>query len=149
MAREVTRRVRSLYIDIPALRPGTVGAYALAIVAVGIATALRLAVDPYVAGVPFVTFLPAVIITALISGFRAGLLSVVLSTAAADFLVITPRLSFYIESRVDVVNLLLFLVLASFCVIIVSQMRDAIEREQAERVVRRSKERLQLALDAA
>jgi hypothetical protein len=38
----ITKRLPSLYVDIPALRPGTVGAYALAFVSVGIATALRL-----------------------------------------------------------------------------------------------------------
>jgi K+-sensing histidine kinase KdpD len=85
---------------------------------------------------------PAVIITVLISGFGAGHFCVVLSTVAADFFVIRPRLSFYVASPVDVADLLLFVVFASFCVVIVSQMRDAIEREQAERVLRESKERL-------
>jgi two-component system, sensor histidine kinase PdtaS len=136
------QRLRSFYINIPALRPGTPGGYALALVSVGVATVLRLAVDPYVSGVPFITFWPAVIITALISGLGAGLFCVVLSTAAANFFVITPRLSLYIESLVDAADLLLFVMLASFCVVIVSQMRDAIEREQAERVLRESKERL-------
>ena len=138
-----------LYINVPSLRPGTPGGYALAFVCAGVATVLRLAVDPYVSGVPFITFWPAVIITALTSGLAAGLFCVVLSTAAADFFVIAPRLSFYIENLVDAMDLLLFVVLASFCVIIVSRMREAIESEQAARVVRESKERVQLALDAA
>jgi PAS domain S-box-containing protein len=137
------------YINVPALRPGTPGGYVLAFVCAGVATVLRFAVDPYVIGVPFITFWPAVFITALISGFGAGLFCVALSTAAADFFVISPRLSFRIDSLADAADLVLFAVLASFCVIIVSQMRDAIEREQAERAVRATKERLQLALDAA
>jgi PAS domain S-box-containing protein len=143
------QRLRSLYINVPLLRPGTLGGYTLAVACVGVATVLRLAVDPYVEGVPFITFWPAVIITALISGFGSGLFCVVLSTAAAGFFVIPPRLSFYVESQVDVAELLLFVVLASFCVVIISQMRDALEREQAERALRQSKERLQFALDAA
>jgi PAS domain S-box-containing protein len=40
-------------------------------------------------------------------------------------------------------------VLACFCVIVITEMRNAIEREQAERALRESKERLQLALDTA
>src|SRR5215470_6672025 len=93
--REIIReRLPSLYIDIPALRPGTVGAYALAFVSVGVATALRLAVDPYVVGAQFVTFFPAIIITTLISGFGAGFFCAVLSTAAADFFMLEPRWSF-------------------------------------------------------
>jgi PAS domain S-box-containing protein len=143
------RRLPLIYIDVPALRPGTPGGYALAIVSVGFATALRLAIDPYVEGVPFITLWPAVIITALISGFGAGLFSVVLSAAAADFFVLSPRWSFRVESSADAVDLLLFALLAAFCVTIVSRMRLAIEREQAARALQAGEARLQLALDAA
>jgi PAS domain S-box-containing protein len=143
------RRLPLIYFNVPALRPGTRGGYALAVMSVGAGTVLRLAVDPYVTGVPFITFWPAVIVTALISGLGAGLFCVVLSTAAADFFELSPRLSLYVENPADVLDLLLYAVLASFCVVIVSQTRDAIEREQAERALRKSKERLQLALDAA
>jgi hypothetical protein len=71
-----------IYIDIPALRPGTAGAYAFAFVCAAFATALRLAIDNYVEGVPYVTFFPAVIIATLVSGFGAGLLCLLLSLAA-------------------------------------------------------------------
>ena len=98
--REIANRLASIYIDVPVLRPGTVGAYLLAFVSVGVATALRLAIDPYVEGVQFATFLPAVIITTLISGLGAGLLSVVLSVAAVAFFVLPPRLSSTLKSRV-------------------------------------------------
>ncbi len=67
------QRLTSVYFDIPALRPGTVGAYALAFLCAGLATALRIAIDPYVVGVQFIMFFPAVIIATLISGFGAGL----------------------------------------------------------------------------
>src|SRR5262249_5195089 len=69
MLKSFTKRLPSLYIDVPVLRPGTVGAYALAFASAGVATALRLVVDPYVVGAQFVTFFPAVVITTLISGF--------------------------------------------------------------------------------
>jgi hypothetical protein len=65
---EGMRRPPLIDIDIPALRPGTVGAYAFGLVLVGLATALRLAIDPYIVGVQYVTFFPVVIITTLISG---------------------------------------------------------------------------------
>jgi hypothetical protein len=57
------RRPASLYIDITALWPGTVGAYVVAVLAAGTATMVRMAIDPYVAGVEYITFFPAVIIT--------------------------------------------------------------------------------------
>jgi PAS domain S-box-containing protein len=142
--REITKRLRSLYIDVPALRPGTVGAYALALVAVAVATVLRLALDPFVVGVQFITFFPAIVITTVISGFGAGFFCAVLSTAAAAFFVLEPRWSFEVEGPEKVAELILFGPMASYLVIIIARMRFAIEREQVEA----SKERLQLALDA-
>jgi hypothetical protein len=57
--------------------------------------------------------------------------------------------SFYIEDPANVADLLLFGPLASYCVILIGRMRTAIEREQAERALRASKDRLQLCLNAA
>ena len=115
-------------MDIAALRPGTVGAYAFASVLVGVATALRLALDPYIVGVQYVTFFPAVIVTTLIGGLGAGLFSLVLSVGAAAFFVASPRLSFYIQNLSDLLTTLLF-VLLTFCnVILIAGMRFAIER---------------------
>jgi PAS domain S-box-containing protein len=141
----IAKRLRSLYIDVPTLRPGTVGAYALALVAVGVATALRIALDPYLVGVQFITFFPAIVITTVISGFGAGFFSAVLSTVAADFFVLSPRLSFYVDDPAEVADLLLFGPLAAYLVIVIARTRFAIEREQAEA----NKDRLQSALDAA
>jgi hypothetical protein len=75
-----------IHIAVPTLRPGTVGAYALAFVPVGVATALRVAIDSYVVGVQYITFAAAIMITTLIAGSAAGLFCVVLSAAAAWFL---------------------------------------------------------------
>jgi PAS domain S-box-containing protein len=148
--RRIVTRLASIYIDVPALRPGTIGAYALAFVSVGVATALGVALDPYFEGVPFVTFLPAVVITTFVSGFGAGFLAVVLSTVAIDYFLVAPRLSFYIESSADVSHPLQFVALLSFCVTLIATMRSAaIERERTERALRESKDRMQLALDAA
>jgi PAS domain S-box-containing protein len=121
------QRLESIYIDVPALRPGTIGAYALAFLCAGVATALRLAIDPYVVGVQYITFFPAVIITTLISGFRAGFFCIVLSAAAANFFLIAPRLSFYIEHPGEVVAILLFVLASLMNVIFVTGMRFAIE----------------------
>jgi PAS domain S-box-containing protein len=146
----ITMWLRSPYIDVPLLRPGTVGAYILAFVSVGIATSLAVVLDPYVEGIPFATFLPAVVVTAFISGLGAGLLAVVLSTVATDYFLLAPRLSFYIESPADISHLLQFAALLSLCVILIAKMRStAIEREQTELALRESKDRLQLALDSA
>ena len=50
-----TQRLPLIYINVPALRPGTVGAYAFAFLCAMIATALRIAIDPYIVGSTFMT----------------------------------------------------------------------------------------------
>jgi two-component sensor histidine kinase len=159
------RRPSLIDIDILALRPGTVGAYALALVLVGVATALRLAMDPYIVGVQYVTFFPAVIITTLISGLGAGLFGLVLSVGAAAFFVAHPRFSFGIENLSDLLTTFLFSLLTFCNVILIAGMRFAVERyrelnhtmeqnaavlhERLERygaALRQSEERLDVAL---
>ncbi len=149
MLKRMTKGLSSLYIDVPTLRPGTLGAYALAFVSTGVATALRLAIDSYVEGVQYITFAPAVLIAALIGGTSAGLFCVVLSTVAAWFVVLPPRLSFYTDRPGELVALLLFTLLGFFFVILITRMRVAIEREQAAQHLQGIKDRLQLALNGA
>jgi hypothetical protein len=48
MMRKTVSRLGVFYVDIAMLRPGTIGAYLLAFVSVLVATALRLAIDPFV-----------------------------------------------------------------------------------------------------
>jgi two-component sensor histidine kinase len=137
------QRLALLYVDIHALRPGTSGAYVLALLCAGSATALRLAIDPYVVGVQFITFFPAVIITTLISGFRAGVLCTVLSAAAANFFLIEPRFSFYIDHPGEVIAFLLFVLVSLMNAILVTGMRFAVERYREQSVaLRESQDRL-------
>jgi two-component sensor histidine kinase len=135
------QRLASIYLDIPALRPGTLGAYILAFLCAGVATALRLAIDPYVLGPQYITFVPAVIITALTSGLGAGLLSVVLSAAATIFFVLPPRSSFYLDHPGELVGVLLLILVGLSNVIIIAGLRFAVERyrerEENERLLMR------------
>jgi PAS domain-containing protein len=106
--------------------------------------ALRLAINPFVESLEFATFLPAVIVTALISGLGAGLFSVVLSVAAATFFVLPPRLSFYLQEPGNALALLLYTAVMLFNVALIAGMRRAVEQ-----ALRASKDRVQFALDAA
>jgi K+-sensing histidine kinase KdpD len=119
-----------LSIDIPALRPGTVGAYALAFVSAGLATAMRVAIDPYVEGFQYVTFYPAVIVTTLISGLGAGVFCLLLSVGALAFFLLAPRFSFYVEDVSDVLTTLLFILLTLTNVLLIAGMRFAVEGYQ-------------------
>jgi two-component sensor histidine kinase len=137
------RSLALIYVDIPALRPGTVGAYAFAFLCAAIATALGLVIDPYVVGVPFVTFTPAVIITTMISGFGAGLFCAVLSAASATFFLLPPRWSLYVEISADLVEILVFVLEALFYIILITGLRLSIEqyREISRNLERRVEER--------
>jgi PAS domain S-box-containing protein len=140
----ITSGLTSIYIDVHRLRPGTVGAYALALLTVAVATALQVAVDPYVGGARYITFLLAVTVTALIGGFGAGLLCLALSVAAVDFFLLQPRFSFYVD-LINMPALVLFILTGLSSVILTTAIRFVIERNHLQA----SKAHLQLALDAA
>jgi two-component system, NarL family, sensor histidine kinase UhpB len=112
------RRLASIYIDIPAIRPGTVGAYTFAAVSALAATVVRVAVDPYVVGTQYLVFHSAVMITTLSSGLVAGLLCALLSFAAV-VLFVRP---------LDYVGLSLFIVVLLLDVLVPAAMRFAVER---------------------
>jgi two-component sensor histidine kinase/CheY-like chemotaxis protein len=113
------------YVEIHAVRPGSVGAYGLAIVIAACATALRLAVDPFVAGVQYITFLPAVIITTFVSGIRAGFLSVALCAAAAWIFILPPFGQISIAPD-QLVTIGFFIVVGSVDVLLIGALRLAI-----------------------
>jgi PAS domain S-box-containing protein len=142
--REITKRLGSIYIDVPTLRPGTAGGYALAFVSAGVATALQVAIDPYIGGARYIAFLLAVVITTLISGLGAGLFCLAISIAAVDFFLLEPRYSLYVE-LFELPALLLFILAGLTSVILIAGMRFAIERKH----LHESKAHLQLALDTA
>jgi two-component sensor histidine kinase len=143
-------RLPRIFIDVPALRAGTAGAYAFAVLMAGIGLVVRLAIDPYVTGIHYVTFFPVVIVTTLISGLGAGLFCLALSVGAASFFLMPPRFSFHIESMSDLLTTLLFVLLTLSIVILLAGMRFAIERylelsqklEQHEIALREREDRL-------
>jgi two-component sensor histidine kinase len=114
------------------------------------ALAVRLAIDPYVVGVQYVTFFPAVVLTTLVSGLGAGLLGLALSVGAAAFFLLSPRFSFQVENLSDVLATLLFILLTFSIVILIAGMRLVMERyeqlslklEQHEAALREREERL-------
>src|SRR5262249_53154720 len=91
-------------------------------------TVLGIAIEPYVVGVPFVTFTPAIIVTTLISGLGAGFFCIVLSTASATLFLLPPLWSFYVESPADVIEISVFIFEALFYVLLISGMRLSLER---------------------
>ncbi len=122
------RRVERLYVELPFARPGSAGAYLGAVLVPLAATALRLWLEPWLEGVQFITYFPALILVSLVCGFRAGLVAAILSVAASWFFVVFPRQSFAIVRIEDGIGLGLFALSALMIVAIVGAMRLAVER---------------------
>jgi two-component sensor histidine kinase len=121
-------RLERLYVEIPALRPGSVGAYSLAIGMAACATLVRLAIDPFVEGIQYITFFPAVIITTFVSGIRAGFLSVALCSAGAWIFILPPSGQISVASSHVFVTLAFFIVVANADVLLIGALRFAIAR---------------------
>jgi signal transduction histidine kinase/CheY-like chemotaxis protein len=122
------RRVEWLYVDLPHARPGSLNAYLIGALVPGLALLARLALDPWIAGVQFVTFYPAVILVSVLCGFGAGLFSVAVSLAATWYFILPPRRSFEINDIESVVTLALFVATGVAIVLLVGAMRLAIGR---------------------
>jgi len=63
----------------------------------GLAVAVRFAIAPQDAGIPFVTFFPAATLAALIGGFGPGMLATALGAVAAMYFFLAPINSFAVE----------------------------------------------------
>jgi signal transduction histidine kinase/CheY-like chemotaxis protein len=144
------RRVDRLYIDLPVARPGSFNAYLIAALVPGLATMLRIAIDPWVSGVQFITYFPLLIVVALVCGYRAGVVSALLSAVAAWYFIIEPRNSFDFHRFDDMLAVVLFLVTALMIVSIAGATRLAIGRYRmlSSSLGRRVEQRTQELKDA-
>jgi PAS domain S-box-containing protein len=122
--------------------------YAVAIAAVGVAVAVRWALDSlWCGGFTFVTFYPALAIAGMLAGGRAGLLATGLSAVAADVMFLEPRGYLGQNRPGDWVALGLFVgagALMSWMAGMLGRARKrewlAAEREKAAEGLRRGKE---------
>ena len=108
--------------------------YAAGLVAVGAATLLRYALDPWLGGRgTFATFFPAVAVAVFIGRLPAGLWSIILSTLAADYLFFVPRHSLGIQGKTQAAELLAFMVGSAIIVGFGEAMHSARQRAAALR----------------
>lgn len=127
--------------------------FGLVIVAVAAAMGLRMALTAWASpGLPpYITFYPAVMVVALLSGFWAGLAAAVLSCLLVACFLFPSGGQFFIASPTDRIAMVLFL----FFGILMSVVADLIRRYRSkamaydrELVLRESQERLALAVSA-
>jgi PAS domain S-box-containing protein len=125
-------------------RPTGVEAYLAAVAFVVIATAVRVAVDPYIFGAQFFTFTAAVIVSTFGGGACVGLLAVLLSTVSAWYFLVPPY-SFQLFEG-EGAALIAFLVVGSAVVFLIGSLQAAaVALAESRANVARLEERLRAA----
>ncbi len=138
--------------------------YVVAMVFVGVAIAVRV-VFLHTLGLRnfYLTFYPAVIITALYGGLAAGLFAAILSALSADYVLIEPVGSFYIKDPSDIWGMAVFIISCTMIIFITeamhrararagkaeTQAKLAAEQIKAEEALREREKRLGLFIEHA
>ncbi len=107
-------------------------------VALGLFTAsvaLRMLLEPLLAGMKFITFWPAIAITTLICGWRQGAFVLVLSAGTAWYFFLEPFHSFAIKDQTTVGSLVGFLLVGAFMILLVAALRETIRRVELAKAV--------------
>jgi PAS domain S-box-containing protein len=116
--------------------------YLLAFLLTAAAAGLRLGLDRYLAGVQFITFFPAVILTAFLFGAGPALFAVFLGGMASWYFLIPPHDSFAFEDPVQAYSLALYFVVASAIAILIGNARKITTNLlSAQRALRQSEDR--------
>jgi len=117
-----------LYFDLPLIRPGSWRAYLLAVLAVAVATLLRVVLAPWLVGMQFITLFPAIIAVTLLCGVRVGLFAAVLAALARWWFVTEPPIAFPFDRPGNVLTVLLAAGVGMAGVLIVGALRTALLR---------------------
>jgi len=96
-----------------------------AVLAVALPTVLRMAVDDHVTGVAFSPYIPFVLLTALMLGWRFAAPVAFASVAIADLMFIDPRYV-PIAGPTDVFGMVIFLLTATLIIFLVEAARSAL-----------------------
>jgi PAS domain S-box-containing protein len=134
-----------LYIDRPHFLPESTKAHLVAGLIVAIATALRLTLNPWVAGMPFVVFFPATIVATFLCGPTAGFLAGLLSVLSAWLFIIPSE-----NSHLSIYQTALFGVGTVTVVAVIAVMRAAAaDVRRSNETLRVSEEKFRGLLESA
>src|SRR5580693_5547964 len=81
----LTSRAREFYERTAMLRDNRAAGYAFALAAIALALLARFLLAGQIGGFPFLTFIPAILLTSFLCGWRAGALAAVLGAAARSY----------------------------------------------------------------
>lgn len=120
-------------MDWRALRETQSFRYALAVVAFGASYGVRLGVDSWLpSGFPFVTFFPAVIVTAYFAGLGPAILCASLSGLAAWYVFMPPSHGFHLDLTIGVA-LAFYVSVAAINIFVIDAMHRSVRQLAGER----------------
>lgn len=129
--------------------------YALPLVAVGAAFALRFVLEDQLGmGLPtFITFYPAIMFVALVAGSGPGLLATAVTAIGADYWIISPSGLFIYDRPIDIASMVLFVLMGVVMSLFGGRYRKnrdqlEIKVEQRTKELRDSEERFRAVAEA-
>jgi PAS domain S-box-containing protein len=112
-------------------RRSSIERYAVAVASVAVALVIRLSLGHVmISGIPFITFYPAILITAFLAGWGPGMLAVALSAAAADYFFLPPPI---VQLTLgDAIALATFVTVSSVIVGVIHLLNVAVDHLSAQ-----------------
>jgi two-component sensor histidine kinase len=114
-----------------------IGIWALSLAFFAASFTVRLALSPWLDQTPFLTFYPALMLSALVGGLLQGLLVLLLSATAAWYFFLGPTDSFDLTSS-SAAALLGFLMVGGFDILLVAALAEVVRRLAAAKRVQES-----------
>lgn len=97
-----------------------------AIVAIAVPTGMQAAVSEFVSGIPFLTYIPFVLLSAILLSWAWAAVVAIVSAFVADFFFVGPP-SQLLESPTDVVGVAVFLLSSGLTIFLVETVRSIVE----------------------
>jgi PAS domain S-box-containing protein len=121
-----------------------------ALLLAGLGAALRWAINPYVSGVPFITFFPAVMLSAYLWGTRFGFVTAAASAVLAWYFFVPPKGSFAVTDVRDGITLVLLTLISLAIAFVIGGFRKLVTRERsAIEAVKEREARFRLVADTS
>ena len=107
--------------------------YGVALVAVAAALLLRKALTAYVGETlpTYITFYPAIMVVAVLAGFRSGMFATVLTVIAVDYWIASPKALFFTGTSAEIAGVILFFLMGVFLNVFTELYRRAREKAAA------------------
>ncbi|MEH1909509.1 MAG: ATP-binding protein [Nostoc sp.] len=124
-------------------------AYGVAIGSSAIALLLSLWLEPFISLTIGAFFYIAIIVSTWYGGFRPGIVTVVLSTLAIDYLFMLPRYEFWINQPQKLLRLSIFLLVALVINLVTSNLQHSRQKikQLSQKLAQENAEQLRITLD--